>query len=64
VWVSAQAVFKDDSSPPGIAISKSVEVVQENRHFDVHYVDSLGKASATSQDALVSLAKDVLPHAH
>lgn len=62
--VGSQAVYRDDSFPPGVAISASVEVVQGNRHFDVHYVDSEGKAAAPSQDALVSLAKTVLTHAH
>ena len=49
---------------PAIAVSESVKVVQGNRHFDVHDVDSLGKTNAPSPEAMVSLAKSVLAELH
>jgi hypothetical protein len=58
------AVYRDDSSPPVIPVSKSVEVVKGKRHFDVHYVDATPKASGPSRNTMVSLAGTVLAHSH
>lgn len=57
-----QAVYRDDSSPPAISVSESVEVVQGKQHFELHYVDAGAKASAPPKDSLVSLARAVAAH--
>jgi len=58
-----EAVYRDDSSPPVIHISESVEVVKGKRHFDVHYIEAITKTSGPSKNAMVSLAGTVLAHA-
>ena len=57
-----EAVYRDDSSPPVIRVSKSVEVVKGKRHFDVQYIDATAKASGPSKNMMVSLAGTVLAH--
>lgn len=58
-----EAVYRDDSSPPVIQVSKSVEVVKGKRHFDVRYVDAITRAKGPSKNMMVSLAGTVLAHA-
>lgn len=52
-------MYRDDSTAP-IHVSGSVEVVKGKRHFDLHYVDAIAKASGPSKDTMTSLARTVL----
>lgn len=58
-----EAVYRDDSSAV-VTVSESVEVVSGKRHFDVHYVEALGKGVGPSRETMASLARTVLAHIH
>lgn len=58
------AVYKDNSNPPVIPVSEVVEVVTDQQHFDVHYVNAAAGTGGQNKDRLIALARTILARLH